>query len=202
MALRWYYAFRGPSGASPLLVGSTLYFDGKPKSRAGSLMAVKDRGASARRLWLREFRSTFGVSPAHDPRGGLWVHYVAPDGTSLMRLSEDDGSLLQEIDASTVLGVDPGYVAFSAMTLARSDSDAVVLIFGAQPGGTSTLATYVAAVDVGTTATGTLLWSRVVGANKDANSAGGQFPIVVSPSGARRIVFEGSKRSAYFVGEP
>jgi hypothetical protein len=88
------------------------------------------------------------------------------------------------------------------MTLARSDSDAVLLIFGAQPGGTSTLPTYVAAVDVGTTATGTLLWRRVVGANKDANSAGGQFPIVVSPSGARRIVFEGSKRSAYFVGEP
>lgn len=202
LSVRWTYEFKGPSGASPLLIGSTLYFDGRPTSRTGSLMAVKDRGGSARRLWFREFRSTFGVSPAHDPRGGLWVHYVAPDGVSLMRLNEADGSLLQEIDASTVLGVEPGYVAHSVMMLARTSADAVVMMFGAQPGGTSALPTYVAAVDVSTVPSGTLLWRRVVGANKDVNAAGGQFPIVVSPSGSRRIVFEGSKRSTFFVGEP
>ena len=200
--VHWFFEFKGPSGASPLLIGSTLYFDGRPTSRTGSLMAVKDRGGSARRLWFREFRSTFGVSPAHDPRGGFWVHYVAPDGTSLMRLDEANGSLLQEIDASAVLGVEPGYVAHSVMMLAQSSSEAVVMIFGAQPGGASPLPTYVAAVDVSSTPPGTLLWRHVVGANKDVNAAGGQFPIVISPNGSRRIVFEGSKRSTFFVGEP
>lgn len=202
LSVRWTFGFKGPSGASPLLIGSTLYFDGRPTSRTGSLMAVEDRGGSGRRLWLRRFHSTFGVSPAHDPRGGLWVHYVAPDGLSLMRLNEADGSLLQEISASAVLGVDPGYVAHSVMMLARTSSDGVVMLFGAQPGGTSALPTYVAAVDVGATASGVLLWRRVVGANKDENAASGQFPIVASPSGSRRIVFEGSKRSTFFVGEP
>jgi len=202
MTLPWFFAFRGPSGASPLLIGSTIYFDGRPASRAGPLMAVKDRGTSGRRLWLREFRSTFGVSPAQDPRGGLWVHYVAPDGLSLMRLNQDTGATVQEIDVSTVLGVELGYVAHSVLMLASSDSGAVVVMFGAQMGGTSSLPTYVAAVDVSSTPGGTLLWRREVGANKDTNAAGGQFPIVVSPSGARRIVFEGSKRSAFVVGEP
>ena len=119
-----------------------------------------------------------------------------------MRLDEANGSLLQEIDASAVLGVEPGYVAHSVMMLAQSSSEAVVMIFGAQPGGASPLPTYVAAVDVSSTPPGTLLWRHVVGANKDVNAAGGQFPIVISPTGSRRIVFEGSKRSTFFVGEP
>lgn len=202
MNLRWFYAFKGPSGASPLLIGSTVYFDGRPTSRTGAMIAVVDRGHAGRRLWMRRFKSTFGVSPAQDPRGGLWVHYVAPDGLTLMRLDESDGSLLQEIDASTVLGVEPGYVAHSVMTISRSATDAIVMVFGAQPGGSSTSPTYVAAVDVGSTPWGTLIWRHVIGANKDVNAAGGQFPIVVNSQGARRIVFEGSKRSAFFVGEP
>lgn len=202
MSLRWYHAFKGPSGASPLLVGSTIFFDGRPNSRAGALMAVIDEGSSARLLWSRRFPSTFGVSPAHDPRGGIWVHYVAPDGRTLMRLSERTGRLLQEINASTVLGVAPGYVAHSVVTMSTSSSGAVVAMFGAQPGGTSTLPTYLAAVDVSSTPGGSLLWRHQVGPNKDVNAAGGQFPIVVNAAGARRVVFEGSKRSAFFVGEP
>jgi PQQ-like domain len=202
MVLRWYRAFKGPSGASPLLIGSTIFFDGRPLSRAGALLAVRDRGSSSRVLWVKEFRATFGVSPAQDPRGGLWVHFVAPDGLTLMRLAEDTGALMQEINVSGVLGVEPGYVAHSVTMLGKTAADAVVLMFGAQPSGTAATPTYVAAVDVSTTAAGRLLWKHQVGANKDENAAGGQFPVLVNDNGARRILFQGSKRSTFVVGEP
>jgi PQQ-like domain len=202
MSPSWFYAFKGPSGASPLRIGSTIFFDGRPTARTGSLMAVRDRGTSARRVWQRQFKSTFGVSPAHDPRGGLWVHFVAPDGLTLMRLREDNGSLMQEINASTALGVEPGYVAHSVTMIGQATDNAVVLMFGAQPGGTSTQPTYVAAVDVSASVSGALLWKHPVGTTKDENAAGGQFPVLIGASGARRIIFQGSKRSTFVVGEP
>jgi hypothetical protein len=202
LQVRWTYDFNGPSGVSPLLLGDTLIFDGRPVGGIGSLMAVRDTGKRPRRLWFREFVSTFGVSPAQDRRGGFWVHYVAPDGKTLMRLSEADGSLLQEIDVSAVLGVEPGYVAHSVTMMATTDAGAEVVIIGAQPEGNSTRPTYVAAIDVSSDPAGRLLWRHQVGANKDENAAGGQFPILVNAQGARRILFQGSKAGALLVGEP
>lgn len=200
--VRWTYDFKGPSGASPLLLGDTVVFDGRPVGNIGSLMAVRDNGARPRRVWFREFPSTFGVSPALDRRGGFWVHYVAPDGKTLMRLSEADGSLLQEVDVSSVLGVEPGYVAHSVTMMATNDDGAEVVMIGAQPEGASSAPTYVAAIDVSSDPAGRLLWRHEVGASKDQNAAGGQFPILVNAQGARRILFQGSKTGAILVGEP
>jgi hypothetical protein len=130
------------------------------------------------------------------------VHYVAPDGLTLMRLDEASGELLQEIDVSGVLGVEPGYVAHSVTMMAQTDEGTPVVLLGAQPSGSSQAPTYLAAVDVASSAGGRLLWKHQVGADKADNAAGGQFPVVTNAAGKRRILFQGSKNSMLVVGEP
>ena len=200
-AVRWHYDFKGPSGASPLLVGNVLFFDGRPTPTSGTFMAVADRGSTAKRLWVRSFSSPFGVSAAQDPRGGFWVHPSTASDT-LLRLNADTGDTDQQVVVSDALGLVPGYVAQSVVSVSTNAAGAVVLTIGAQQLGQSSLPSYVAAIDVSTTGAGAALWTYQVAANPALNSAAGQFSIVVAPGGARRAVFNGSKSSTFFVGEP
>lgn len=71
--LAWHYDFRGPSGASPLLVGKRLFFDGSAPSRQGVLIAVDDLGAAprVRRPPARRAGSTaWATTSAPTPRSG------------------------------------------------------------------------------------------------------------------------------------
>jgi hypothetical protein len=201
MSVAWTYEFKGPSGASPLLIGNVLYFDGRPGNRVGSFMALADRGSSARRLWVRYFGSNFGVSAAQDPRGGLWVH-PSSQSQSLLRLNATTGVTDQEVIVSDLLGAAAGYLAQSVVSVYSSDAGAVALVFGALKPGQSNLPTYLVAADVSSTPAGSLLWAYQVSPTPADNAAVGQFPLVVNAAGARRIVFNGSKSMTYFVGEP
>lgn len=201
LSVAWTYDFRGPSGASPLLIGSRLFFDGRAKSGAGIFMAVDDMGTAPSVAWQIQAPSTFAASAAQDPRGGLWV-YPWQTG-KLLRLNPRTGAVLQTVDTSTVLGESPGYYPVTAVSVSSSDSGAVVLTFGARaasPG--SATPPYVAAVDVSSAGAGSLLWKFKFARSTAANVPTGQSPIVIGSTGARRVVVRGANGSTYFIGEP
>jgi len=201
LSVAWTYDFRGPSGASPLLIGSRLFFDGRTPSGAGTFMAIDDLGAAPSLAWRIQVSSTFSVSAAQDPRGGLWVYPWATG--KLLRLNPKTGGLLQTIDAGSVLGVSAVYYPVSAVSVSSTASGAVVLTFGARVSGPGTTSPpYIMAVDVSSTSAGTLLWKYKLANNNAANLPTGQFPIVVNPAGARRVVTRGVNGSTFFVGEP
>lgn len=201
LSVAWTYDFRGPSGASPLLIGSRLFFDGRAQSGAGIFMAIDDLGTAPSLAWRIQASSTFAASAAQDPRGGLWV-YPWQTGR-LLRLHPKTGAVLQTVDTSSVLGVSPGYYPVSAVSVSSSASGAVVLTFGARaPSRGTATPPYVAAVDVSTASAGSLLWKFKLASSTAVNVPTGQFPIVIGPTGARRVVVRGANSSTFFVGEP
>lgn len=200
-SVAWTYDFRGPSGASPLLIGSRLFFDGRAQSGAGTFMAIDDLGTAPSLAWRIQAPSTFAASAAQDPRGGLWV-YPWQTG-KLLRLHPKTGAVVQTIDTSTVLGMSPGYYPVSAVSVSSSASGAVVLTFGTRAAGQGTATPpYIVAVDVSTSGAGSLLWKFKVANSTAVNVPTGQAPIVIGSTGARRVVVRGANGSTFFVGEP
>ena len=201
LSVAWTYDFRGPSGASPLLIGSRLFFDGRTASGAGTFMAVDDTGAAPSLKWRIQASSTFAASAAQDPRGGLWV-YPWQTG-KLLRLNPNTGAVLQSINVSTVLGVSSGYYPVTAVSTSSSASGAVVLTFGARAAGRGTATPpYVAAIDVSSVDAGSLLWKYKFANTVASNVPTGQSPIVINSAGARRVVVRGANNSTFFIGEP
>lgn len=195
---RWHFDFKGPSGASPLLIDRRLYFDGRPTAQIGSFMAVADDGTAPSLVWRRQFAGHFRASAAQDPRGGLWV----AQGDAVLRLNANTGATDQTVVVGTAAGLGAGYRPASIITVSRSATDAVLLTLGMVAPNQGNAPSYVAALDVSSTPAGAALWSFRVAPNATSNLAAGQFPIAVSTSGARRIVFQGSNASTFFVGEP
>jgi outer membrane protein assembly factor BamB len=201
LSVAWTYDFRGPSGASPLLIGSRLFFDGRTQAGAGVFMAIDDMGSAPSLAWRIQSSSTFAASAAQDPRGGLWV-YPWQTG-KLLRLHPKTGAVLQTVDTSTVLGMGAGYYPVSAVSVSSSTSGAVVLTFGARTAGSGTVTPpFVAAVDVSTTGAGSLLWKFKFANSNAGNVPTGQFPIVFGSTDARRVVVRGTNSATFFVGEP
>jgi hypothetical protein len=203
LKIAWYYSFDGPSGSSPLIIGSTIYFDGRPLGDlAGSFMGVTDHGASGHVLWQRNFSGKLRSSAVQDPRGGFWIRW----GTQgiMMRLNERTGETEQQFTVADVLGLDPTYGLTSVVTVSRSpDKDNVVLLFATQSPQRPELPAYLVALDVSTAPAPTRIWHYMISNRAFINgSAGAQFPIVMNEAGAKRIAFLGSKSSTFFVGEP
>ena len=201
LSVAWTYDFRGPSGASPLVIGTRLFFDGRTAGGAGTFMAINDLGTAPSLAWRIQASSTFAASAAKDPRGGFWV-YPAKTG-KLLRLHPNTGAVLQTVDTSTVLGTGPGYYPVTAVSVSSSANGAVVLTFGARAAGQGTATPpYLAAVDVSTAGAGSLLWKYKMAGSTAVNVPTGQFPIVIGATGARRVVLRGANSSTFFVGEP
>lgn len=202
----WSFAFKGPSGASPLLIGRTLYFDGRPGNAqgAGSFMAVTDQGTTPRLKWQRFFPLLFGVSAAQDARGGMWV--APTNGTTgasiLLRLNADTGATDQQIDVSAAFGLPAGYGSISVLTGASTRAGAMSLVFGVQTSQTGVQPAYVGMIDVASSATGRLVWRVPMGTIEQPNPASSQFPVVVNARGSRRVIVNGGRSSTFFFGEP
>lgn len=201
LSASWHFAFAGPSGSSPLVIGSRIYFDGRRARGQGRFIAVTDRGASARLLWQRDFASYFGVSPAQDPRGGFWL-WPSSAAQTLLRLDADTGATLQQVAIGAAIGRSPAYGAQSALSVYRAANNAPVLVFGAGAPGEPAAPSLLVALDVGSAAAGLALWTFEVAPDTAQNWIAGQFPLVLDPQGRRRIVFNGVKGGTFFVGEP
>lgn len=197
----WAHPVEGPSSASPLLIGQRLFFDGLRGKSTGLYYGVDDLGTSPSQAWVRKFSGRFGFNAAQDPRGGLWI---SPwQSGKLLRVRESNGGTLQTLDVGSLLGLDPGYSPVTAVSVAQSAAGAVVLTTGVQTSSPSIgIGPHVAAIDVSSQADGTPLWKYRVSGSAVRNAATGQYPIVTSATGARRVVFRGTVSSTYFVGEP
>jgi PQQ-like domain len=196
-SIAWQYAFQGPSGASPLLIGKRLFFDGHGSGEQGSFLAVDDLGRSGQLAWSALFETTFVANGAQDPRGGFWVY--PRNSPSLLRLSQDTGSVIQEVRVGEVLGLATSYTPFSAVTVSTTRSGAVGLTFTAVEPNDDTAPNYVAAVDVSSAPTGSMLWKFKLDAS--AKAAMCQFPIVTASGGARRMAVASVGGPTLFIGE-
>lgn len=201
LSVAWTYDFRGPSNASPLVVGSRLFFDGRNSSGGGVFMALEDQGSAPSLLWQASFSAKFAASAAQDPRGGFWV-YPWQTG-KLLRIHPANGTLLQTVDVSTLLGAAPGYYPVTAVTTSSTATGGVVLTFGARTKGSSTATPpVVMAVNVSNASNGTLVWQYRLARSAALNVPTGQFPVVTNAAGARRVVVRGGNGSTVFLGEP
>lgn len=201
LSVAWYFPFSGPSSASPLLIGTRLFFDGLRGKTTGLYFGVDDLGSSGAQAWKRSFSSRFGFNAAQDPRGGLWI---SPwQSGMMMRVAEADGATLQTVDVSAASGLATGYSPVTAVSMSRASNGSVVLTTGIQTKTTTTAAApYVVSLDVSSTATGAANWKYKVSTNALRNAATGQFPVVTNAAGSNRVVFRGTVSGTFFIGEP
>lgn len=179
----WFYEFGARSGASPLVIGDRIYFDGDRASPSGAFaprfFAVRDEGSSPRLLWDYATGGPAAASAARDPRGGLWV--FALGATSLVRLSEKDGALLDTIDLPSLTGV-AGARPWSGIGITHGRKGQPVLIVSAR----TTSAAWVIAIDV---TARSLIWKAHVGSDSYGDLPRGQWPILAGGDGKRVLVF-------------
>ncbi len=183
LRVAWHYEFGARSGASPLVAGDLVVFDGdRPApdtSRAPRFFALRDHGAGATLVWQYELGGPGAASAAQDPRGGFWV--FALGDTRLVRLDEAAGTVLQNIDLGR-LADGTGARPWSAMNIAEGPEGQPVLLVS----GRTRQAPYVVAVDlVGETA----LWTHRISDDVYGDIPRGQWPILAAPDGRRVLVF-------------
>jgi hypothetical protein len=129
----------------------------------------------------------------------VWVA-TAP-ATTLLRLNEDTGETDQTIDVSDALGLPPDYAVGSVITASFSESAETVLTFGVFVPSQDDQPTYLTALDVSTTESGSPLWTYPVADSFAENAAVGQLPVLIDRDGARKLVFPGKASGTFFVGE-
>jgi outer membrane protein assembly factor BamB len=196
LRIAWHFEFGGPSGASPLVIGDTVYFDGdRPAPGTAQdphVFALQDNGTAVTEKWRQAMTSTIVASFARDPRGGLWV-YPYPEKW-LIRLDEGDGSEMQRIDVDALVAPSEAGSHFpsSAMTITEPDS-APAMLLSAFAGNPSS--TYVAAIDL---ASASLLW-KVKVADAAGVKTAGQFPILQGYG--RRVVFSTFDDGVWAIGD-
>ena len=125
----WNYTYFGDSQATPTLIDNCLYFDSYNNTlleeyRDPHIYAVYTNGTEK---WERSFANRTYFTFTTDPRGGFW--YVDTDeypwgppyvgGRSLVRFSEEDGSIMEQIDVKTLIGdtSDLPLYPFSCLTI-------------------------------------------------------------------------------------
>jgi hypothetical protein len=181
LSMAWMFRFRGTSGASPLVLTSPttgkprIYFDGDGEADASSddflFFCLEDEGSSFQQVWSRAIPAQAEANAAHDPRGGLWV--LGSGQSDLIRLDENDGSVLQEIDVSTfVANAGPS----SAMTITGIGATRPVMSVAAGSPATDALGKqHLLAIDL---IAATAVWNYEIGIASFA-----QFPIALNASG-------------------
>lgn len=132
----WHFKFGAVSGASPTIIEDTIYFDGEaltPSSPfAPKVFAVQDKGNRGELMWTYEIPTGQRLisSVTRDPRGGIWL-YPRPGYGKLVRLGEQDGSVMEEIDYNALLGGEYGII--STTTIAQENGGTPYLLFNVAP---------------------------------------------------------------------
>lgn len=191
LQVAWYYEFRAPSSASPLLFSNEqvtiVYLDGQGLIPGGNVephfLAVQDLGAESRLLWKYPMPNRVVASAAQDPRGGIWVYSVGVP--VLIRLTQFTGMPVQTINLDALVQEPGTHIPSSALTITGTDPKKPLLILSATA--VDGPSSYVTAIYL---PTGGLLWKHLVDQTPELGGIPhGQFPIVVSAAGKPIVVF-------------
>ena len=200
LRLAWQVGYGARSATSPLAIGDTIYFVGdRPAGGFGmkepTVIAVRDLGNQGEVVWTRPVQPPFSVlaAMAQDPRGGMWFFPAGDE--NLIRLDAGDGHEIERIGVDALVGEPAFHVPGSAITIAGTAANPVLLVSAKSFRGTS----YVLAVDL---AARTLLWKALVSAQSALNhgSTSGQFP-VMTRNGSPRVVYSTYDLGVFAVGE-
>ncbi len=184
LRVAWHYDFGARSGASPLIRGRTIVFDGDratPSSPpAPRFFGLRDEGDHAKALWQHPLDS-FGVaSAAADPRGGAWIFSLGRP--TLSRIAIRDGSTIQKIDLDALVG-EPGLqVPLSAMSIAKGPRGEPTMLVSAR----ERSSVFVAAVDLKRER---LVWKHRLPSPVQLDTPMGQFPVIGRRDGKATVVF-------------
>ncbi|HEY8583780.1 MAG TPA: PQQ-binding-like beta-propeller repeat protein, partial [Capillimicrobium sp.] len=146
LTVAWHFDFGARSGASPLVVGDLVVFDGD-RAVAGAplaprFFAVRDRGDRPELVWEHLLGGPGVASAALDPRGGAWVFTFGQP--LLRRLSLTTGRVVQEIDLDAAVGAAGTHVPLSAMTIAEGPGGGPAMLVTAR----AAESTHVVALDL------------------------------------------------------
>jgi PQQ-like domain len=185
LRVAWYHDFGARSGASPLVVGDMIVFDGDRETPASPeeprFFGIRDLGRRPELVWQYELGGPGQASAARDPRGGAWV--FAFGSPTLRRVSTTTGAVRQTIDLDALVGDGGTHIPYSAMSVATGPRRRPVMIVTARAGLSSA---YVVAIDL---VTERALWKHRLPGNVVLNTPMGQFPIVKRSDGRRVVVF-------------
>lgn len=198
LSVAWHFTFGGPSGASPLCIGDTVYFDGDRahpgEEKNPHVFAVRDEGNAGTLVWVRPLVNSVPASFAQDPRGGFWA--ISTGYALAERRSLQTGAVVETLNIAALVGDSSINVPYSALTIAGSWSHPVMIAGTTDRQGRTA---YVIAVDL---ASRQLLWKVNLAPSFGNDSAPSQFPIVLDDSGKAVVVFAGRSSGAYFLAEP
>ncbi len=208
LQVAWFVPFGGPSGASPLVVGDHVFFDGDRLEAGGAfaphVLALQDEGEHGVMRWRLPMEGRIKASYARDPRGGMWgwtAGVPRDDHPWLQRIALHDrdgdgqGDIIEQINLDELVGEAGIHVPTSAMSMAGPPAAPVLMVNATafNPDG-SVLSTYVVAVD---------LVHRELRWKVELPSApnGGQFPLLESAQGPR-LIFTNWTEGTWAIGEP
>jgi len=193
----WHYDFDGPSGASPLVIGDTIFFDGnKSLQKDPFTMGVIDKGSYPLLKWKESIPKPIDSSLARDPRGGFWL--VDALGGQLIHQSEEDGSFIGAINTDEIIQEYGVHNPCSVITICGTKTRPILL--------TSALALdltksscYVIAVDLANN--NKLLWKVKIyeGSLATVDFPFGQYPVMMK-NNEPRIVFTSLSHGAWAIG--
>lgn len=185
----WSWNFEGASGGSPLALYNNgtplIFFDGSGQNATSPhhvwLFALADQGTQPLVQWALDLTTTYGVlyyrgiqsSPAHDPRGGVWVW--ASGDQRFFRFAQSSGTLQQMVSLAGLLPQGT-YVPTSATSIAVNGGHPVLLSGVVDVRGVAPAETV--ALDLNSSR---LLWH--ISANTTVAAFESQFPIAVTKAG-------------------
>jgi hypothetical protein len=193
LKVAWYYSYPGQGQASPTLINHTVYFDafnGNYTTLDGSnrdprIYAVYTNGTLR---WKRNYPNITAFSFAMDPRGGFWyndmgVPFYGGGGRQLVHFSTENGSILEELNVSTLLHDTERVYPVSCMTIGGTATDPIMIVsanhFLFHPG------KYIIAINL---SNHEVLWKVPIMSPLNFNTCDGQYTIL-NESGHYRVLF-------------
>ena len=196
---RWSFPFGGPSGASPLFMEDTVYFDGDRPAPGGAIAphvwAVQDTGDTGELRWRYPMETPVRASLSRDPRGGLWAFAIRRQW--LHRLDGKTGERIERLDIDRLLD-EPGLFLLSSVMSIHEDGGNPVMTLGLvtyRPGDPA----WVMAVDLETRER---LWKVKISDDWEEECEISQFPALQGEGGKPILIFGGNTSGAYGVGVP
>ena len=197
LAIAWSFVFGSPSGASPLCLGNTIYFDGGSRLPGEpynpQILAVTDNQTIPLLMWNVSAPAALPANIAADPRGGVWAMFT--DYSRLERFYTANGVVQEVLDIPTLME-EPDQIPWSAITIAGTTQHPVMLLGTRNKENNHS---YVIGINL---ASRHLLWKANLAPAFGSDSAPSQFPIVLNSNGKPVVVAAGASSGAYFVAPP